>query len=153
MKKYFCDACETELPNWDETAMHKLSQAASMCGLSEVCPRCDALTDRLNIPGLVMSEWKRIAGSCPEDPTPPLAPTSRLRGQAIKEKRRILAAIDTYRKEQGPSSIPKLAQLAKINESDLRDIISCIPVPIATWRMVGEVLGVGKTVEGGGADP
>ena len=153
MKKYYCDVCETELPNWDETTVLKLNQAASICGLTELCPRCDAISDGINISGLVMSELKRLAGSKQESLTLPPAPALAPKGKAAREKRRILTAIEAYRKEQGPGSIPRLAELAKVSESDLRDIVSCVQIPIATWRAVGKVLGVYETTEERGMAP
>lgn len=62
--------------------------------------------------------------------------------------RAILAAIETYRKEHGPGSIPELARLAKVGESELRDMISCAQVSITVWRKVSHALGVDRPTEG-----
>lgn len=58
-------------------------------------------------------------------------------------KQEILAAVETYRRENGPGSITALAKRARVGEAELRDMISYEKVPFATWRAVGKALGVG----------
>lgn len=79
------------------------SPAVNLCGLEDLCPRCEGLA---------------------------------------RAKRAVLAAVEVYRRENGPGAVLRLAALAGVGESELRDMISCASVPIATWRRVGKALGV-----------
>lgn len=154
MKKYFCDVCGVELPEWNEISVIGFSPAADVCDLTELCPRCETLTFKLNISAVVLAELKRLAAADEGvEPAPPSAPVTAPgpKGKAAREKRAILAAIETFRKERGSGSIPALAELAKVKESVLRDMIQCLSVPILEWRKVGKVLGVGKAMEEGSA--
>lgn len=154
MKKYFCDVCGVDLPNWDDlTIPPKAGQAAAVCGLKELCPRCEGLTHRLDVPAVVLAELRRLVAEDERvEPVPPsenetYEPSAQVRsltGHGAREKRAILAAIEAYRKEHGSGSIPALAELAKVKESVLRDMIQCLSVPIFEWRKVGKALGVEK---------
>lgn len=146
MKKYFCDVCGAELPGWDNATMLEPSHAVRVCDLTELCPRCIIVARNLNVKTLVLAELRRLAAEKDEkaEPAPQSAPIRSPMGKAAKEKREILAAVEAYRKEHGPGAILKLAQLANVSESELRDMISCNPVPITIWRRVGKALGVEK---------
>lgn len=151
MKKYYCDVCGVELPEWNERSVIGLSPAADICALTELCPRCETLTFKLDVPAVIMAELRRLAAederveptpSSKNEATEPSAPVRPPMGKAAREKRAILSAIAAYRKEHGPGSIPELARLSKVEESELRGMISCAQVPITTWRQVGKALGV-----------
>lgn len=149
MKKYFCDVCGVELPIWDEEPAPKPSPTALICGWLELCPRCNDLAYEVDVSKLARAEMNRLIEAGQEEPVLPSDPAPSPKGKAAKEKRAILAAVGAYRKEHGPGSIAKLAQLAKVNESELRDMIQCVPTPIAIWRKVGKVLEVDNAGEGG----
>lgn len=99
------------------------SPTAELCELEDLCPRCDGFARELDASALVLRELRRMA-----------------------------AKQEAHRREHGPGSIPKLARLAKVAESELRNMISCAPVPIATWRKVGRALGVSGAGGNGGND-
>lgn len=149
--------CSVELSNWDEDPDLELSPAAAIGGLSELCSRCNTLARGLDVAELVRTELKRLAEAKQAELTPPKSPLPSSapspKGKAAKEKREILAAVEAYRKEHGSGSILKLAQLAKVNESELRDMILCAQVPITTWRAVGKALRVDNAAEERGANP
>lgn len=141
MKKYFCDVCETDLPEWDDAAVLEPTPAVVIGQLSELCPRCLALARAFDVKALVRAELKRLAESKQEDPAPAaLIPV--LKGKAVREKREILAAIEAYRKEHGLGSIRTLAERSEVNEGAIRAMLLCESVPIADWRKVGKALGV-----------
>ena len=145
MKKYFCDVCETDLPEWDDATVLEPTPAVVIGQLSELCPRCCALTRTFDAKALVRAELKRLAGE--EEKAlelAKLAPPSlrRIIGGGAKEKRAILAAIEAYRKEHGLGSIRTLAERSEVNEGTIRAMLLCESVPIADWRKVGKALGV-----------
>lgn len=135
MKKYFCDVCGVEIAEGGN-ASH--SPAVDLCGLEDLCPRCEGLARDLDASALVLKELRRMAERNEEPPAPPLP----LTGRNAREKRAVLAAMEVYRRENGPGAVLSLAALAGVGESEIRDMISCAPVPIATWRRVGKALGV-----------
>ncbi len=142
MIKYFCDVCGAET---DAGGNAPCSPASELCGLEDVCPRCEGLVRGLDASGLVLAELRRLARNPPvPEPIPDFVPVPAGRGAA--EKREILAAVNTFRQERGPGAVPLLSKLAGVEESVLRDMIECHKVPLATWRKVGKALGV----EGGG---
>lgn len=145
MKKYFCDVCGTEL---DSGGNAPPGPVVELCRLEDLCPRCENFAQKLDFSALILGELRRLIESKGEVPA---APSPTLRGKAAKEKREILAAVEAYRKEAGPGSIPQLAKLTKVGEGELRDMISCAPLPMATWRKVGKALGVAGVV--GKEDP
>lgn len=144
VKKYFCDVCGAEIAQGGNAPP---SPTAELCELEDLCPRCDGFARELDASALVLRELRRMAAKqeAPPPPAPPDTAPPAPRGKAARGKREILAAVEAYRREHGPGSIPKLARLAKVAESELRNMISCAPVPIATWRKVGRALGVAGT--------
>lgn len=151
MKKYFCDVCGVEIA---EGGNAPSSWAADLCGLKDLCPRCKGFARGMDTSALVLRELRRMAAE-QEAPPPPALPDTAPpapKGKAAREKREILTAVEAYRREHGPGSIFTLAGLAKVGESELRDMISCAPVPIATWRKVGRALGVSGADGNGGND-
>lgn len=149
LKKYFCDVCGVEIA---EGGNAPSSWAADLCGLKDLCPRCKGFARGMDTSALVLKELRRMAAEqeAPPPPAPPDTAPPAPRGKAAREKREILAAVEAYRRDHGPGSIPTLARLAKVAESELRDMISCAPVPIATWRKVGRALGVSSAGGNGG---
>lgn len=141
MKKYFCDVCGAELAAGGKTLTASPDSVVTLCNLEDLCPRCEGLAREPDASALVLKELRRMAERNEELPAPPPP----LTGRNAREKRAVLAAVEAYRREHGPGSIPKLARLAKVAESELRNMISCAPVPIATWRKVGRALGVAGT--------
>ena len=153
MKKYFCDVCETGLPEWDDATVLEPTPAVLVGQLSELCPRCRALTRTFDVKALVRDELKRLVESSKKDSAPPnSAPVPSPKGKAAREKRAILAAIETYRKVHGLGFIQTLAELSEVNESTIRAMLLCEPVQIADWRKVGRALGVDKADEGRNAN-
>lgn len=139
MKKYFCDVCGAETASGDNAPS---SWVAELCGLEDLCPRCESNARELNVAGLVLEALRRMAERTKEPPLPEPEPIPIIAGRNAQEKRKILAAIAAYRKEHGLGSIATLAKLAGVEESQLRDMIQCLPVPIALWRKVGRALEV-----------
>lgn len=146
MKKYFCDVCGIELPDGEKTLLAPPGSAGDLCGLEDLCPRCDGLVRGLDVSGLVMAELRRLIEAESEEPTPP-TPAPALKGKEAKEKREILAAVERYRWKNGPGSLTTLARRARVSEVDLREIIMRGQVPLATWRAVGKALGVTGAAE------
>ena len=136
MIKYFCDVCGAET-NVGGNAPR--SPASDLCGLEDVCPRCEGLVRNLDTAGLVLTELQRLA----QDPPAP-APGPGPMGRGSAEKREILAAVNIFRQERGSGAIPLLSKLAQVEESVLRDIIESRKVPLDVWRKVGKALGVDK---------
>lgn len=132
MKKYFCDVCGVEMADCRDAMPDPDGPAIELCGLEDLCPRCEGLVQKLNVPDLILGELRRLVTAKPEKPEPPV-PAPVLRGRWVKEKRTILAAVESYRREHGPGSITALAKLARVDEGALRDMISCEKVPLTTW--------------------
>ncbi len=145
--KYFCDVCGAETANCDNSPS---SWAAELCGLADLCPRCEGLVKKVDVSALVRAELRRMVAE-QEAPSPPANPPPSPKGKAAREKRDILAAVENFRQERGPSATLTLAKLAKVSESELRAMLTCEPVPIATWRKVGGALGVASAGGNGGS--
>ena len=71
MKKYFCDVCGAEL---GEGGNAPPSPAAGLCGLEDLCPRCEGLARKLDAGALVLEALRRMAEKRPEASAPPLVP-------------------------------------------------------------------------------
>lgn len=149
VKKYFCDVCGAEIAQGGNAPP---SPTAELCELEDLCPRCEGFDRELDASALVLRELRRMAAEqeAPPPPAPPDTAPPAPRGKAAREKREILAAVEAYRGEHGLGSISTLARLAKVGEGELRDMISCAPVSIATWRKVGKALGVAGVGGSGG---
>lgn len=141
MKKYFCDVCGAELAAGGKTLTASPDSVVTLCNLEDLCPRCEGLARELDASALVLKELRRMAAE-QGAPSPPANPPPDPKGKAAREKRDILAAVENFRQERGPGTTLTLAKLAKVSEGDLRAMIACEPVPIATWRKVGKALGV-----------
>ena len=148
MKKYFCDVCGSEITGKPEFASELGNKAAEVCGLEDLCPRCCRLAHSLPVAELVLAELRRMAAkdevSLAPPPAPPLEPT----GRGAKEKRAVLGAIERFRQEHGPGAISMLADMAGVYEDEIRDMIICQTVPMASWRAVGKALGVSESDTG-----
>ena len=138
MKKYFCDVCGAGLAAGGKTLTASPDSVVTLCNLEDLCPRCEGFARELDVSVLVLKELRRMAERQGEPPAPPPP----LTGRNAREKRAVLAAVEAYRRENGPGAVLRLAALAGVGESELRDMISCASVPIATWRKVGKALGV-----------
>lgn len=148
MKKYFCDVCGLELDIKLRLEPKPNNTAAAVCGLENLCPRCCRLAHSLPVAELVLAELRRMAAkdevSLAPLPAPPLEPT----GRGAKEKRAVLGAIERFRQEHGPGAISELADMAGVYEDEIRDMIICQKVPMASWRAVGKALGVSESDTG-----
>lgn len=109
MKKYFCDVCGSEISGKPEFALELGNQAAAVCGLEDLCPRCARLSQHLSVPELVLAELRRLAAEAGKTAAPPKFPVAT--GRGAKEKNAILAALNAFRQERGPGAIPTLADM------------------------------------------
>lgn len=132
MKKYFCDVCGAELEEGGNAPPYPASE---LCGLEDLCAGCAKLTETLDAPGLVLAELRRLAQ---RPPSPELVPV--LSGRGAAEKRKILEALQAFRKENGAGAIVLLSRKCGVEEGILRDILQCHKVPLATWRKVAKAL-------------
>lgn len=142
MKKYFCDVCGAETAGGDNAPS---IWAAELCGLADLCPRCEGLVKKVDVSALVRAELRRMAAE-QEAPSPPTNPPPSPKGKADREKRDILAAVENFRQERGPGATLTLAKLAKVSESELRTMLACEPVPITVWRKVGYNAGLDRAL-------
>lgn len=110
MTKCFCDVCGAEMP--EGYHLHPaVVPVADLCGLEDLCPRCDGLVIKMDAAALVLTELRRLASKAEVDaPDTDIAPSPALTGRGVREKRDIMAALEVYRKEQGPGCIPQLAR-------------------------------------------
>lgn len=156
MKRYFCDVCGAETENSENAA----GPAAELCGLEDLCARCHELALSLDAAGLALSELRRLAGkhgtaaAHPSEeavPAPAPADLAGFTGRGAKEKREILAALEAYRKAQGPGCLPELARRARVREDELRTMLESGRVAYGKWLAVGRALGAAMC-RGGAAD-
>lgn len=154
MKKYFCDVCGAQVGE-QLPMVSGHGPTADLCGLSELCPRCEDLVQSLDAAGLVMDALRRVARTGkrePRDAAPlrksvpppvpesPPAPVAALRGPAAKEKRAVLDALEAARRELGPGAVSAVAKRSGVDEQVIRDILARNKVPMASWRAVGKAL-------------
>ena len=82
MIKYFCDVCGAETAGGDNTPS---SWAAELCGLADLCPRCEGLVKKLDVSALVLAELRRMVAE-QEAPSPSANPPGP-KGKAARENR------------------------------------------------------------------
>lgn len=165
MIHYTCDVCLRPLPEDYERPKNLHGVLQRVCQVDDICPNCRQLGETLDLPTILLTEWRRLLPPTPaaepevaEAPAEPEPDPFRvntvsdsdtmhvpiLTAQAA-EKQEILRRLKEYRAANGPSCLSGLAKKTRsrgrINDFTLRDVLNGSAVlGIEDWRRIGQAL-------------
>lgn len=159
MIHYTCDVCKTPMPEpYVRPKQHSGDSLLSACAVSDVCPRCRRIQKRLDVPGILLREWRSavkltgqenapdLPADAPTGPEPPKANASdqiKFSGRFGREKQIIRERLMAYRAANGLGCLDAVASKAGPNVTAflLRDMLVGAASPtIDDWRRIGKAL-------------
>lgn len=159
MIHYTCDVCKEPMPEpYARPKQHSGDSLLNACEVSDVCPRCQYIRQHLDVPGILLKEWRSavelaaqetapdLPVDAPPGPEPPKAKASdqiKFSGRFGREKQMILKKLITYREAHGLGCLDAVASKSGPNVTAflLRDMLVGAASPaIEDWRHIGKAL-------------
>ncbi|MEA4934237.1 MAG: hypothetical protein VB071_11780 [Lawsonibacter sp.] len=153
MIHYTCDVCKAPMPEpYARPKQHSGDSLLNACEVSDVCLRCQQIRQHLDVPGILLKEWRsavelagkelapNLSADAPSGPEPLKAKASnqiKFSGRFGKETQTIREKLITYREAHGLGCLDNVASKAGPNVTAflLRDmLIGAASVQIEDWR-------------------
>lgn len=140
MKKYFCDICGEPMPaDYVGASQKPAGSIESICGVSDVCPKCAYIGDAISPKQVLLGEWKRRVAE-KKNLQQGQTGEGEIKGRNSVEKRGIYEAFLQYRQRVGLDGFGPLQSLTGFSDTKLFGMLEGQKFSLADWRSLGKAL-------------